>query len=377
VDAPELDRFLDSLQAAGVPGDELASLRDGAAAVFRAAAGAPVRPVHVDEALRHARWQGAEPAALAAIRRAGERLVAWQRETFAATPPDAEAQPAAPDSPADVEPPPPGERFNWMVTALQVTLTIAVIVLVSRIVSLDHARIVRSPAELEMDAFLRQQRDEEAARAAAERGALRAPAPAAQVRKANESAMAAFRAGQAAARNGMLEDARRELTRAVAFEPDFTEAYLELSTVNNGLARKAAQAGERSDALRYFHDSLSDQRRARELAAVDVFYLYANSWTRSSCLARTAQTLASAERLERDDSAALAALGYRPGGGTRTYPRRSRYASGREYNVLPSRDEPELPGPTQVEPSVVRPSRVRPSVVRPSYIRPRVPLPDD
>jgi hypothetical protein len=171
--------------------------------------------------------------------------------------------------------------------------------------------------------------------------------------------MDAFRAAQTALASGRLEEARREFTRAVAFEPDFTEAYYGLAGVNLQLARNAARNGERSDALRYLHDSISDRRRASQLPAGAA----AGSWARRR---PTAETLADLERLERDDAAALAWLGWRPAPPATPSYRGTRYAD-RGYLPAP---KPHLPGPTRVRPSVVRPSRVRPSVVGPSAVRP-------
>jgi hypothetical protein len=359
MDAAVLDRFLDSLQATGVPAGDLPALREAARAIVRAAGGAPVRPVHVDDALRHARWQGADAATLAAIRQAGERLVAWQRETAPPSRPGIpEATEAAPAEPtaAAAEPAPEPEPFRWTATAVQVCLAVAILVAISRVASVEPPTIRKSPAQIEIDELVR--RDREATVAAAERAPTEPP-PVLPRKEHQPAAMEAYRAGQQALGAGRLEEARQEFTRAVAFEPDFREAYWELAGVDLQLARNAARNGDRSEAIRYFQDTIADRRRANQLAT-------AGAPATPSCRTPTDHTLAQLERLERDDTAALAWLGYRT---VRPAPshRGTRYADG---GYRAPAYEPRLPGPTRVQPSIVRPTRVRPTVVRPSDVQP-------
>lgn len=86
--------------------------------------------------------------------------------------------------------------------------------------------------------------------------------------------MRVYEAGRDAVRSGDLASGAAHLERAVALQPDFTEAWYNLGAALSNLAIQATRAGDEDLAVRLFRKAVDSKKRSKALMDRGVWYLY-------------------------------------------------------------------------------------------------------
>jgi tetratricopeptide (TPR) repeat protein len=143
---------------------------------------------------------------------------------------------------------------------------------------------------------------------------LAAPSvPAATLRPLAPDALARYREAQHFVTAGDLDEARSRFERAVALEPDFTEAWYNLGASYANQAVRDAGRGDDVSAVDCFRRGVAAKLRARTLMNDGQWFLYRGR-ERTIVLHDVEEALRDAEAVMADESSLLTALRLRAQG---------------------------------------------------------------
>jgi Tfp pilus assembly protein PilF len=133
------------------------------------------------------------------------------------------------------------------------------------------------------------------------------PAPSAGLRPLAPEVRALYREAQGFVTAGNLDQARATLERAVAAEPDFTEAWYNLGATYSNLSVQDAGRGADGTALSLFRQAVTAKERARTLMNEDKWFLYRER-EREIVRHDVEEALRDSESVMADEAALLVAL---------------------------------------------------------------------
>lgn len=121
-------------------------------------------------------------------------------------------------------------------------------------------------------------------------------------------AMAAYERSRGEYQRGELGATQASLEEAVRIQDDFTEAWYNLGACRGNRALNAIRGGDEAAALSLFRAGVEAKRRARDLMADGVWYVYFTAGEQRQMREEVEASLEDADAVLEDEAALLAAM---------------------------------------------------------------------